>query len=162
MRWQSTDAGGRAWTIRTRIKLSTNCFISGFLYILCFLSTQCGAQKRTRTSTSKRTLRPERSASTNSAIWARVGSVSYSGGAADTSTRDCRCSKQRKLRRGENAFSKCADFTRRPHDVGRKNRARESQFLAKIVIVHLSQYGTAALSAVHVRASARYGTREKL
>ncbi len=32
-----------------------------------------GAQKRTRTSTSIRTLAPEASASTNSAIWATVG-----------------------------------------------------------------------------------------
>ena len=38
-----------------------------------------GAQKRTRTSTSKRTLRPERSASTNSAIWARKRNAAYTG-----------------------------------------------------------------------------------
>ncbi len=36
-----------------------------------------GAQKRTRTSTSVRTLAPEASASTNSAIWARVGEGPY-------------------------------------------------------------------------------------
>ena len=49
--WQSTDAGGRAWTLRTRSVPATYCFIMGFLQRLCFLSTQCGAQKRTRTST---------------------------------------------------------------------------------------------------------------
>ena len=42
--------------------------------------TDSGAQKRTRTSTTLRSLRPERSASTNSAIWADHWAFHPAGG----------------------------------------------------------------------------------
>ena len=88
MCWKSTDAGGRPRTNRNRNARRTHCFVMGFVQEVCADATQFGAQKRTRTSTSIQTLRPERSASTNSAIWARGRSAGY-GHRPCASTRYC-------------------------------------------------------------------------